>query len=448
MSKKISYVNLGRAIWEEISKFINSDGAGKILIFAVDDLHADLIVKILKEIYTAQGVSNDAVLKITGSGDKSRVQSAIKRFKNEKFSNIVVTVDLLTTGIDVPKIDTLVFLRRVKSRILFEQMLGRATRLFPEIVKPHFQIFDAVGVFESVQSFSERQPVIFNPAETFKILIDKLQRAENSQIPNLVAQIIAKLQRVKFKLNPENLEHFINLSGGKSLNQFINEIKNLQPADTKNFLLQHKDLFKFLQEKSGRNFVISEHEDFLIEHSRGYGEGKKPQDYIDSFIKFINANKNEIAALNIVCTRLKDLKRADLKSLRSKLQLENFNEEQLNAALSQMTNSEIAADIISFIRRYILGAKLLNHEDKIISAVNKLKAAHNFNQQELQWINRIEIYLLNESVINLESFDELNTAFKNEGGGFKRIDKAFNGNLANIIAELNFYLYDDGGNVA
>ena len=435
-NRQVVNENFNRVVLEEISKFINPNGAGKTLIFAVDDLHADLIAKILKEIYTAQGVSNDAVMKITGSvGDKSRVLDAIKRFKNETFPNIVVTVDLLTTGIDVPKIDKLVFLRRVKSRILFEQMLGRATRLCPEISKTHFEIFDAVGVFESLQNFSDMQPVISNPAETFKSLFDKLNRAESSQLPNLISQIVAKLQRAKFKFNAETLEHFKNLSGGKSPEQFINEIKNLNPLDAKNFLLQHKDLFKFLQENSGRIFVISEHEDFLIEHSRGYGEGKKPQDYIDAFIKFITSNKNEIAALNIVCTRPKDLSRADLKSLRLKLGLENFNEKQLNSAVSQMTNSEIAADIISFIRRYTLGSKLLNHNDKIISAVNRLKAAHNFNQQELNWINRIEKYLLNESVINLESFDEIGTAFKS-AGGFKRIDKAFGGNLANIIAEL------------
>ena len=271
-------------------------------------------------------------------------------------------------------------------------------------------------------------------------MFDKLNRAESSQLPNLISQIVAKLQRAKFKFNAETLEQFKNLAG-KSINEFISHIKNLNPDDAKNFLLQHKDLFKFLQENSGRIFVISEHEDFLIEHSRGYGEGKKPQDYIDAFIRFITSNKNEIVALNIVCTRPKDLSRADLKSLRLKLELENFNEKQLNSAVSQMTNSEITADIISFIRRYTLGSKLLNHNDKIISAVNRLKAAHNFNQQELNWINR------NESVINLESFDEIGTAFKS-AGGFKRIDKAFGGNLANIIAELNFYLYDDGGNAA
>lgn len=449
-NRQVINENFNRAVLEEISKFINPDGGGKTLIFAVDDLHADLIVKILKEIYSAQGVNTDAIMKITGSvGDKSRVQAAIKRFKNEKFPNIVVTVDLLTTGIDVPKIDTLVFLRRVKSRILFEQMLGRATRLCPEIEKTHFDIFDAVGVFESISSFSDMQPVTSNPSETFKSLFDKLNRADIPQLSNLIDRIIAKLQRVKVKLSQENLGHFINLAGNAP-NEFISHIKNLPPAAAKNFLLQHSDLFNFLQSvssESNRKIVISQHDDQLISHVRGYGEGKKPDDYINAFIKFITDNKNEIAALNIICTRPKDLKRSDLQTLRSKLEIEQFNEKQLNAALSEMTNSEITADIISFIRRYSINSKLLNHDEKIKSAVNKLKAAHNFTDKELQWINRIEKYLLNESVINIEIFDEPNTAFKNEGG-FKRIDKAFNGTLANIIAELNFYLYDDGGNAA
>ena len=62
-----------------------------------------------------------------------KIKEAIRRFKNETYPNIVVTVDLLTTGIDVEEIENLVFMRRIRSRILFEQMLGRATRLCPEI---------------------------------------------------------------------------------------------------------------------------------------------------------------------------------------------------------------------------------------------------------------------------------------------------------------------------
>ena len=143
-NRQVVNENFNRTVLEEIAKDIDPEVAGKTLIYAVDDKHADLIVQILKEIYSAKGVCNEAVMKITGSvGDKRRINEAIRKFKNERYPNIVVTVDLLTTGIDVPQIDKLVFMRRVKSRILFEQMLGRATRLCPEIGKTHFEIYDA-----------------------------------------------------------------------------------------------------------------------------------------------------------------------------------------------------------------------------------------------------------------------------------------------------------------
>ena len=175
-NRQVVNENFNRAVLEEISKNIDPDGMGKTLIYAVDDKHADLIVQILKGIYSAKGVSNEAVMKITGSvGDKRRINAAIRKFKNERYPSIVVTVDLLTTGIDVPQIDTLVFMRRVKSRILFEQMLGRATRLCPEIGKTHFEIYDAVGVYESLEPVSEMKLVVVNPTENFSSLLEKLK---------------------------------------------------------------------------------------------------------------------------------------------------------------------------------------------------------------------------------------------------------------------------------
>jgi type I restriction enzyme R subunit len=54
----------------------------------------------------------------------------------------VVTVDMLSTGVDIPRIENIVFLRPVQSRILFEQMMGRGTRRCPEIHKTHFTVFD------------------------------------------------------------------------------------------------------------------------------------------------------------------------------------------------------------------------------------------------------------------------------------------------------------------
>lgn len=65
-------------------------------------------------------IEDAAVRKITGSVD--RVGDLIRSFQNDAMPKVAVTVDLLTTGIDVPKIENLVFLRRVNSRILYEAL--------------------------------------------------------------------------------------------------------------------------------------------------------------------------------------------------------------------------------------------------------------------------------------------------------------------------------------
>jgi type I site-specific restriction endonuclease len=77
------------------------------------------------------------------------LEASFSRSVTMPFRRIAVTVDLLTTGIDVPSIQNLVFLRRVNSRILYEQMLGRATRQCPEIGKETFRIFDAVDLYQT-----------------------------------------------------------------------------------------------------------------------------------------------------------------------------------------------------------------------------------------------------------------------------------------------------------
>ena len=132
-------------------------------IFCATDSHADLVVRLLKEELAKRydGVEDDAVMKITGAADKPR--ELIRRYKNERNPNIAVTVDLLTTGIDVPAICNLVFLRRVRSRILYEQMLGRATRRCDEIGKEVFRIFDAVDLFSALESVSTMMPVVTEP---------------------------------------------------------------------------------------------------------------------------------------------------------------------------------------------------------------------------------------------------------------------------------------------
>ena len=445
-----------RTVLAEIAREIDPESPetqGKTLIYAVNDDHADLIVKNLKEIYAETGVDNDAIMKITGSvggGNKKKVKDAIKRFKNERFPSVAVTVDLLTTGIDVPAITTLVFMRRVKSRILFEQMMGRATRLCPEIHKTHFEIYDPVGVYGSLEAVNTMKPVVANPSTTFEQLLEGLEVMDDAdRVRNQIDQIIAKLQRKKRHMDSKTMEHFMSMTGGQDPVKFIADIQQRSPEDAKNRLLANGELFKMLGQLKPdmrRPVVISDHEDELLEHSRGYGSGSKPEDYLDAFAEYIKTNRNEIAALNILCTRPKELTREGLKSLRLTLDREGFTTQQLNTAVSQMTNEEIAADMISLIRRYAIGSALISHEARIRRAVDKLKKAHNFSKQELSWIARMEKYLMEESVLNVTVFDE-DGRFQAQGG-FAKINKVFGNQLESIILELNEYLYDDGGEIA
>ena len=386
-NKKVITRPFNEAVLAEIAKDIdpeNLEEQGKTLIYAVDDQHADMIVDILKNIYSEYGVNNDAIMKITGSvggGNPKKVQEAIKRFKNERYPSIAVTVDLLTTGIDVPEITNLVFLRRVKSRILFEQMLGRATRLCPKIHKTHFEIYDPVGVYESLEAVNTMKPVVANPSASFGQLLDGLEVLEDEkQIEYQIDQIIAKLQRKKRKLDGKTMEHFVSMTGGMDPTQFIQQLEQELPQQARNRILAHRDLFELLGEtrvNGSRPVIISDAPDELVSHTRGYGTGSRPEDYLDAFADYVKTHINEIVALNIVCTRPKELTRASLKDLRLTLDREGFTTQQLNTAISELTNEEMAADIISLIRRYAIGSTLISHEARIRRAVDKLKKLTN-----------------------------------------------------------------------
>lgn len=224
-NRRVVDKSFNETVLQEIAKDIDPNEKGKTLIFAVDDAHADMITQILKDYYTNLGISEEAVMKITGSienGNPVKIKEAIRRFKNETYPNIVVTVDLLTTGIDVEEIENLVFMRRIRSRILFEQMLGRATRLCPEIGKTHFEIYDAVGVYNALEPVSTMKPVVANPATTFDDLIDGIDSLDTDRArANQIDLIVAKMRRNKSQMSDEYRTQFEQLSGGMTPEEFI-----------------------------------------------------------------------------------------------------------------------------------------------------------------------------------------------------------------------------------
>lgn len=451
-NRQVVTEKFNRAVFEEIAWDLDPDGPGKTLIYAVDDDHADLIVKILKEIYSKGGVANDAVMKITGSiegGNKKKILEAIKRFKNEQNPKVVVTVDLLTTGIDVPEITNLVFMRRIRSRILFEQMLGRATRLCPEIEKTHFEIYDPVGVYETLQDVSNMKPVVANPTTSFEDLLKGLEvLTSEDQIAYQIDQIVAKLQRKRRNISKKGLEQFMALLDGSDLASYAHNLEICPAVKAKESILQHKEAFTILDHDKGKRKhgrIIDNHDDEVISHTRGYDSGQKPEDYIESFREFIHNNLNNIAALKTVCTKPAELTRKDLKSLLLELDRHDFTEKQLNSAWNDMTNQDIAADIIAFIRQQAIGSTLISHEQRVKHAFAKLRLNHNFNKNQLDWLKRIEKVLLEELVLDEQIFEV--GAFRN-AGGFSNINRRFGGKLQDIITEINKYMYEDGGTVA
>ena len=235
-----------------------------------------------------------------------------------------------------------------------------------------------------------------------------------------------------------------SIGGGIDPTQFSEKISGMNATEAKEYITKNARLFEILAENRAytpRQVVISDHEDEVVAHNRGYGKGKTPQDYLDEFNDFINNNINKIAALNVVCTRPHELTRESLKSLKLELDRNNFTEKMLNTAWRELKNEDIAADIISYIRRSALGTELISREERIKRGVEKLRKKHNFTKMQLDWLTRMEKTLIAEAVIDRDVFDT--GAFKSQGG-FTRIDKVFAGKLSDYLQELNTYIYDDG----
>lgn len=442
-NKSVITPSFNKTIVKQLAKELDPESEDKTLIFAATDEHADLLVDLLKEEFVNMGLelSDNAIQKITGKSYNP--QELLTRYKNEKNPNIAVTVDLLSTGIDVPEICNIVFVRRIRSRILYEQMLGRATRLCPEIGKETFRIYDAVRVYETLQDYTDMKPVSPNPKATFTQLVEEITQIDSKErLKKQLEQIIAKLQRKRNIIEESNLESFQYNAGGNDPENFIIKLKNTPNNEIVSTLNKYLGLWKYLDElkSTPRYQLVSEHEDEYLSTERGYGKGQKPEDYIDSFKQFINENINKIPALQIICSRPKELDRKSLKELRLLLNQEGFNTTSLNTAWKNAKNEDIAADIISFIRTLAVGSSLISHEQRVRNAVEKVRRIRDWNRIQMKWIDRFEKQLLQETIIKKEDIDR---APFDEAGGFKRLNKIFEDKLSEVLNTINEELYTE-----
>jgi type I restriction enzyme R subunit len=322
-------------------------------------------------------------------------------------------------------------------------MLGRATRRCDAINKTSFKIFDAVRVYETLEDYTTMKPVAPNPSTTFVQLIEELDLIESeARVQRQIEQIIAKFQRKRKYISNNEEDKFNYISKGISSDDFVQHLKGISPINFKLEIEEMNGVWKYLDElkPDPTTQLFSEHEDEYITTERGYGKGQKPEDYLESLKSFIEQNRNKILALQIICTRPKELDRKSLKELKLILDQEGFNTRSLNAAWKATKNEDVAADIISYIRTLAVGTSLISHEQRIKNAIDKIRSMKSWNKVQEKWIERFEKQLLQEEVIqaedlNLDPFDEV--------GGFDKLDKVFEFELKNLLEQLNENLYTE-----
>lgn len=443
-NRKVITESFNRVICEYLATELDPSTKQKTLIYCANDAHADMVVDLLKTAFKQQygSIDDDAVIKITGAADKPL--QLIRRYKNERNPNIAVTVDLLTTGIDVPEICNLVFLRQVNSRILFDQMLGRATRLCDDIGKETFRVFDAVQIFESLKNMTAMQPVVVDPKISFTQLAQELTTVTDDESRTLVRdQFVAKLQRKKRHLSEKAAQDF-ETSAGMSPDAFIQKLRTMSLDKIADWFAQNPDLGEILDRKgegSAPPQFVSDHEDQLHSVERGYGQAMKPGDYLKEFSTYIRSHSNDIPALLTVLTRPRELTRKQLRELVMALDKAGYTETNLATAWRQMTNQDIAARIIGYIRQAAIGDALVPYEQRVDHALQTIMASKSWTTPQRQWLQKIAAQTKANLVVDRAAFDDPDLVFKREGGGFARLDRIFGGELQHVLESFNDSLW-------
>jgi len=427
-----------RTVCEFLADELDPFSPFKTLIFCVSDKHADLVVLLLKEAFQRRygEVPDEAVMKITGNSDKPA--QLIRRFKNESFPNVAVTVDLLTTGVDVPEIGNIVFLRRVNSRILYDQMIGRATRLCEAIGKDSFRIFDAVGVYDTLEDFTAMRPVVVNPKIPFSQLLEELQSTEGEEWQLVREQLIAKLRRKQRHLS-ENAEARFRLLSGEEPEAFIERLRGLPEAEARGWLGRIEGLGELLDaqwEVRAEPQFLSDHEDELLAIERGYGEANRPEDYLEGFSAFVRDPGNDLPALTLVLTKPWELTRQDLRELKLALDQRGYSETTLATAWRETTNQEMAASIMGWIRQAALGDPLMPYEQRVERALQRILASRSWSKPQRDWLQRIANQTKAITIVDREALDDDLLFFKREGGGWPRLNRVFGGELAGVLQQF------------
>ncbi|MEX5218594.1 MAG: helicase-related protein [Nitrospira sp.] len=217
-------------------KVAGGDRLGKTIIFAKNQPHADFIAERFNANYPHY--KGEFARVITFKTEYA--QSLIDSFSNkEKAPHIAISVDMLDTGIDVPEVVNLVFFKLVRSKTKFWQMVGRGTRLCPDLFGPgqHKQFFYLFDYCQNLEYFSQ------NPAPTEGAVTDSLgKRLFKSRL-----ELIHALDK---KLSPDSavkgVHHFTPVYGDPSTEGDVRQLvagllhREVAAMNLENFVVRPK----------------------------------------------------------------------------------------------------------------------------------------------------------------------------------------------------------------
>ena len=452
IERKATAPKSNRLIIEELKKYALEHEAKygrfpKTLIFATNDIphtsHAEQIVELCTEIF---GRGDGFVRKITGRTTDRPLQR-IREFRNRPNPGIVVTVDMLSTGVDIPDLEFIVFLRPVKSRILFEQMLGRGTRKgqnHPD--KSHFTVFDCfdgtlLDYFRQASAFTREAPE--KPTRSIKEVVDDIWA--NKDRPYNVGCLVKRLQRIDKEMSGEAREQFAPFVPDGDLAAFASKLRvEVAKNFTETMKLLRNEAFQDLlvnYPRPKRGFVVAPEATDTVS-SRwlirdGTGKEHQPTDYLKLFANYVRENPDEIDSIRILFNRPAEWGTEALGELRTKLAVtkERFSEENLRRAHAAAYNKPLA-DIISMVKHAANeSAPLYTAEERVDAALARLSGSRSFSAEEARWVSRIREHLVANLTIDKDDFEFVPILARD--GGWVVANKAFDGKLAPFLRELN-----------
>lgn len=450
----------------------------KTLIFAKDDSHAEDIVRILREEF---GKGNQFCKKITYRTRGEKTEDLIASFRNSYDPRIAVTVDMISTGTDIKPLECLIFMRDVKSRIYFEQMKGRGTRTInstdfqavtPDAkVKEQFVIVDVVGVCESDKTDS--RPLERKRSVPFDVLLQNVARDMRDE--DTVMSLAGRLAKFEKKLNADERTELENVAGGKSIQQITRDLldaldpdiqseqaekqfQNPNPTEAQQRQVakvlvnqacqpfdnpQFRNLLKEINSKN-EQIIDTLSQDVVLAAGFDTTARDKAMGMVQSFREFVEANKDEITALQILYNQPYGQRRLtyeQIKQLANALERppRSLTPEKLWQAYSQLEADKVSGtgvqklltDIISLVRFAMGETETLElFSVTVEKKFQQWLAGKKFSSEQVSWLEKIKEHIITSVRIDVKDLQEMpHEAFQG--------NKLFGNDLINILNDLN-----------